>query len=441
MKQVWTFLVIFVMTLVPMPNEAWAQTGFGTAETYRIDSIWPYPSTNINFRSLAFNKRNSNLFAIVLGDTNGQINWTGNVFRTADSGKTWVRLPRPYKWGFFWTVYVTESGNVLVGTDEGVSKSTDNGNTWRHIKIPDDDFPRISALLETNDGTLFAGGDIICRSTDRGETWVQVADTNIVRWYVNCLTITPFGTILAGLGSGIEGTAKGILRSTDNGDSWHYSGLDGKHITGLTSPRTGFSKLVFANTELGGAFWSEDEGESWKPILSLPTGRWGGPIALFTTGLFVGYGYNSNIKEAVYRSVDRGYSWTKFAIDDVLSFVELGVSKIGVGTASGAYAISFSNPTKVEDPAIPTVYSLSQNYPNPFNPSTTIEFQLPHRDFVKLSVSNIIGQEVAVLVNEEKGAGTHRVVWNAGVLPSGIYFYRLETTSGFVAAKKMLLVK
>jgi len=107
--------------------------------------------------------------------------------------------------------------------------------------------------------------------------------------------------------------------------------------------------------------------------------------------------------------------------------------------------VSFYNPLKVEDKGIPAAYQLFQNFPNPFNPSTTIEFTLPERSFVKLVVFNTLGQEVAVLVNEERGAGTHQIVWNAGEFPSGIYFYRLDarsTTFGSLTSeKKMLLVK
>ena len=102
--------------------------------------------------------------------------------------------------------------------------------------------------------------------------------------------------------------------------------------------------------------------------------------------------------------------------------------------------VSFYNPLKVEDNQVPATFQLSQNYPNPFNPSTTIEFTLPERSFVKLVIFNTLGQEVAVLVNEERGAGTHRIVWNAGEFPSGIYLYRLETKN-FVSSRKMLLVK
>jgi len=85
-------------------------------------------------------------------------------------------------------------------------------------------------------------------------------------------------------------------------------------------------------------------------------------------------------------------------------------------------------------------YQLEQNYPNPFNPSTTIGFVLKEKGNVKITVLNSIGEEVAVLLNEEKESGYHTVEFNAANLPSGIYFYQLQA-GGYVQMKKMLLLK
>lgn len=88
----------------------------------------------------------------------------------------------------------------------------------------------------------------------------------------------------------------------------------------------------------------------------------------------------------------------------------------------------------------PNEFSLSQNYPNPFNPVTTIAFSLPEPSDVSLAIYNALGQEVAVLINDHRPAGEHRVEFNAGNLPSGVYFYRL-TAGKFSAVNKMFLLK
>jgi hypothetical protein len=89
---------------------------------------------------------------------------------------------------------------------------------------------------------------------------------------------------------------------------------------------------------------------------------------------------------------------------------------------------------------LPTEYRLEQNYPNPFNPSTTIQFSLPRSGFVTLKVFSILGEEVATLASEELPAGRYTTRWNANGLPSGVYFYRLQT-GDFAETKKLVLVK
>lgn len=88
----------------------------------------------------------------------------------------------------------------------------------------------------------------------------------------------------------------------------------------------------------------------------------------------------------------------------------------------------------------PTVYALEQNYPNPFNPETNIKFSLPQAGLTTLKIFNSLGQEIATLVNEKMQAGVHAVTFSAASLPSGIYFYRLQSVD-FVQVKKMALLK
>jgi hypothetical protein len=111
--------------------------------------------------------------------------------------------------------------------------------------------------------------------------------------------------------------------------------------------------------------------------------------------------------------------------------------------------------TEVEDLTVPLQFSLEQNYPNPFNPSTTIEYNVPQSGFVTLKVYDILGTEVATLVNEQIDAGKHKVVFDSQSgevrnLNSGVYFYKLfvselQGTDGklgeFVETKKMILLK
>ena len=92
------------------------------------------------------------------------------------------------------------------------------------------------------------------------------------------------------------------------------------------------------------------------------------------------------------------------------------------------------------DPEIPISFSLSQNFPNPFNPITTIRYQLPVAGNITLRLYDVLGNEIATLVDEEKSGGTYEIIFYAGNLPSGVYFYQLQT-EGYVETKKMILLR
>jgi len=93
-----------------------------------------------------------------------------------------------------------------------------------------------------------------------------------------------------------------------------------------------------------------------------------------------------------------------------------------------------------EEASLPSAFQLEQNFPNPFNPSTTIGYVLQEKSYAKLTILNVIGEEVAILVNEEQDKGYHKVEFDGSKLPSGVYFYKL-VAKDFVNTKKMILVK
>jgi len=116
----------------------------------------------------------------------------------------------------------------------------------------------------------------------------------------------------------------------------------------------------------------------------------------------------------------RTHFGTTFIVDDLSWGAASDVKEIGTG--------------------VPGTFALEQNYPNPFNPMTRIQFQIPESRFVTLRVYNMLGQEVALLVNEEMPAGRFRAELDASNLPSGSYFYRLQAGE-FSQTKKLIVVK
>ena len=98
--------------------------------------------------------------------------------------------------------------------------------------------------------------------------------------------------------------------------------------------------------------------------------------------------------------------------------------------------------TSVERSAtdLPTDFGLEQNYPNPFNPTTNIMYTVPNREYVNLTVYNILGEKIATLVDEEKAPGKYTVTFDGSRLSSGVYFYRLHA-GRFNETREMVLVK
>ena len=98
------------------------------------------------------------------------------------------------------------------------------------------------------------------------------------------------------------------------------------------------------------------------------------------------------------------------------------------------------NPNSINENGNVNEYRLDQNYPNPFNPSTTIQYSLGNVQFVTLKVYDILGREVAVLVNEEKQPGVHKIVFDASQFSSGIYFYEIRMDN-FSLVRKMIYLE
>ena len=131
--------------------------------------------------------------------------------------------------------------------------------------------------------------------------------------------------------------------------------------------------------------------------------------------------------------------WNDLYSNEIKILVDLGIDGIIDDTLSIANQITNIN-NDLGELNLPSTFHLSQNYPNPFNPSTTIQYTVPQRSIVTLKIYDILGNEIATAVNEEKERGFYSINFDASRLASGMYLYRLEAGS-FVQTKKMILLK
>jgi hypothetical protein len=142
-------------------------------------------------------------------------------------------------------------------------------------------------------------------------------------------------------------------------------------------------------------------------------------------------------------SITAGPNFTIASTGDVILSAETiaVIPQFFVVQGGKLQVVSGATPVSVaaEIPIIPDEFIVHQNFPNPFNPTTTIQFDIPVEGFVTLRVVDVLGNEIAVLVKEEKPMGKYEVEFDASNLSSGVYFYRLQA-GDFIDTKKMVLI-
>jgi hypothetical protein len=235
------------------------------------------------------------------------------------------------------------------------------------------------------------------------------------------------------------GTYDGVFLSTNNGSNWTAAsnGLTTRYVISLAL----HDSNVFAGTFGGGIFHSTDLGASWTAVNHDLTENDVRALVADATNLFAGTFWGG-----VYLSSNNGSSWT--AVNSGLTSnhvyaLALSNAHLFAGTDGGVWRRPLSEMiTSVQSASneLPEYYTLEQNYPNPFNPLTVIRYQLPVNSYVTLKVYNVLGQEVAVLVDGMQDAGFKSVEFEASRVGSGVYFYKL-VAGEYVDVKRMAVIK
>ncbi|HXG01687.1 MAG TPA: T9SS type A sorting domain-containing protein [Bacteroidota bacterium] len=376
-----------------------------------------------------------------------------------------VGSPGPYSIN---TLYVDSSDVLLAGTSNGVYRSTNDGSTWQSIGLSNAHVLMLKRFQGNLFACTFASG--LYRSTNNGTSWSLVSGG------------LPPGSVysIAVLGQVMYAAlVDGIYKSTDSGTTWTVTGMTNPNQTIVVASPAGhlyaadLDALVYRSTD-GGVSWTQilDGMSTPADLLVAPNGAiylslqsffapgvlrstdggatWQNVLPSVVSGWFAvnaaGHIFLSTFASGVYRTTDAGTTWQQvnsgLTNTSTQGIAINSVNRLFVGTQNGLVFRSVQPTVSVDhdETSRPGDFLLYQNYPNPFNPGTTIRFTLPDSRFTSLKVFNLLGQEVATLVNGIKQPGSYEVQWDAGGMPSGVYMYRL-TAGNYSTVKKMLLTK
>lgn len=361
--------------------------------------------------------------------------WLGEIaeiFKTSDNGQQWATLVSDPGISAFVGIASDASGHVFAASwGGGMYVSSIGGTVWTQSNNGLTDL-NLNCVACDHSGMVYAGtGSGVFRSSDNGQHWTMMNE-GLSGLGIRVIATSRTGTIYVGTDFGV------ICASIDHGLHWQTrsNGLKGAQVLSMTVNSQGY---VFADQDGWGVYRSTNEGNSWVsvgpnlygPLLSMTTNRLDHVFAAAGNGLF--------------RTTNNGDAWTLYNSSPDWRVDALALKSDGILFAAPdgeAVCRTLNSTTSVTGPPKNTIcdLSLDQNYPNPFNPSTTIRYALPSRAHTSLSVYNTLGQQVAILVDENQEPGYHDVRFDGNDLASGVYFYRLQAGT-YVETKKLLLVR
>ncbi len=381
--------------------------------------------------------------------------------RTPDGGiNNWQHI---YGGDGFYVIVDYTNSNIIYAESQfgGLGKSTDGGSNFfsttngiNGSEPTNWDTPVV--MDPNNNNTLYYGTNHLYRTTDGASNWNSISPS-LTDWVpgrrlgtITTIDVAPLNSNVIYVGT----DDSHVWVSPDNGTTWNEisDGLPIRWVTRVVAdPKNEnivyvtFSGLKWKDPQPH-IFRSTDMGASWTDISNnLPDA----PIDAFVVDNIASTTLYLGNDVGMYVSFNAGQSWE--VLGEGLPILPIGDIEIHPTThelVAGTYGRSMykidldlvTNAGGNENQTITSSFQLEQNYPNPFNPSTSLKYTVSSPQSVLLKVYDVLGNEVATLVNEEKPAGTYEVEFNANGLTSGVYFYRLKS-GDFFETKKMVFLK
>ncbi|GEM_PF-3182186 len=329
-------------------------------------------------------------------------------------------------------------GNILyVGTrTNGIVRSTNYGHTWEAFNTGLGGLSNYIMEFTAISDTVFVatdGGGIYYLRLSNPSTW-HVYNDSLFQYGATAI-IAVDDMLIASLGM--------YVFSREQGDPyWRVISIDSTTEQRPAFKFHRFGNYIFAGTERG-VFRGTIDGKNWRkvgisllPNLSVET------FASYKNTIYAGVRLND--EHFICTSTDSGTTWNVWTHDySVLYDLVVFEDRIFACREDGLWYFDLGNPSDVPPEKggnLPDVFSLEQNYPNPFNPSTVIRFSLPVSSYVTLKVFDVLGREVAILVDGMQDAGLKMQSFDASSLPSGVYMYKLQAGS-YTEVKNMALLK
>ncbi|MEK9137780.1 MAG: T9SS type A sorting domain-containing protein [Bacteroidota bacterium] len=326
-----------------------------------------------------------------------------------------------------------------------ILNTTNGGTTWTNWLYRDHFFFTIR-FIDLLNGWMGGDQGLILRTTNGGADWFPAqVDSSLFSWFP--IYNIKFMTRQVGYALGGHQDIAGVVWKTTNGGlRWSAQGVAAEPLRGIHYIDTLKALAVGGDFDFGaGMVTTKDAGRTWEYTY---LGFFGDARALAFRTPREGYAPLGFIGMYIV-TTDTGRTWSLYyspdssAVYDVVFVDSLHGFMVGVEGTLLKYNTGIVGVDE-EHAGAPVVSTLYQNYPNPFNPTTTIRYSLPSSvgtlHVTSLRVYDVLGQELATLVNEVKQPGTYTVQWDAGSAASGVYFCRLRVGS-FTETRKLILLR